>query len=45
MARSDSQRAVVTEAMDRIREIIGSSNEAIQQLSEMNIHVATAASE
>ncbi len=45
MARSDKQRIVVTEAMGRIREIIGSSNESIQQLSEMNIQVATAASE
>jgi len=45
MARSDEQRIVVTEAMGRIREIIGNSNEAIQQLSEMNIQVATSASE
>lgn len=45
MARSDEQRVVVTEAMARIREIIGNSNEAIQQLSEMNVQVATAASE
>ena len=45
MARSDKQRVVVTEAMGRIRDIIGSSNQSIQQLSEMNIQVATAASE
>jgi len=45
MARSDEQRAVVTEAMGRIRDIISGSNNAIQQLSEMNIQVATAASE
>jgi methyl-accepting chemotaxis protein len=45
MARSDKQRIVVTEAMGCIRDIIGTSNEAIQQLSEMNIQVATAASE
>lgn len=45
MASSDEQRAVVTEAMGRIREIIGSSNDAIQQLSEMNVQVSTAASE
>jgi methyl-accepting chemotaxis protein len=45
MDRSDKQRVVVTEAMNRIREIIGSSNDAIQQLSEMNIHVSTAASQ
>jgi len=45
MSRSDQQRAVVTEAMERIREIITSSNDAIQQLSEMNVQVSTAASE
>ena len=45
MAHSDQQRAVVTEAMGRIREIIGHSNKAIQQLSEMNVQVATAATE
>jgi len=45
MARSGEQRVVVTEAMGRIREIIGNSNKAIQELSEMNIQVATAASE
>jgi len=45
MARSDKQRVVVIEAMGRIRDIIGSSNASIQQLSEMNIQVATAASE
>lgn len=45
MSRSDEQRVIVTEAMGRIREIIGSSNEAIKQLSEMNVQVATAASE
>ena len=45
MARSDKQRVVVTEAMGRISDIIGSSNQSIQQLSEMNIQVATAASE
>ena len=45
MARSDEQRAVVTEAMGRIREIIGNSNKAIQQLSDMSVQVATAATE
>lgn len=42
MESSDKQREVVTQAMERIREIIGTSHEAIQQLSKMNIHVATA---
>ncbi|WP_413693145.1 methyl-accepting chemotaxis protein [Pseudoalteromonas sp. KJ10-2] len=45
MARSDQQRQVVTEAMAKIREFIHSSNQGIQQLSEMNVQVATAASE
>jgi len=45
MSRSDQQRAVVTEAMERIRDIVSSSNDAIQQLSEMNVQVSTAASE
>jgi len=45
MALSDKQRIVVTEAMGRIREIIGGSNIAIKHLSEMNIQVATAASQ
>ena len=45
MSRSDQQRAVVTEAMGRIREIVSNSNDAIQQLSEMNVQVSTAASE
>jgi len=45
MNKSDKQRVVVTQAMGCIREIIGSSNQAIQQLSEMNIQVATAASQ
>jgi len=45
MSKSDKQRVVVTQAMGCIREIIGSSNQAIQQLSEMNIQVATAASQ
>lgn len=45
MSRSDQQREVVTEAMRRIREIVSNSNDAIQQLSEMNVQVSTAASE
>jgi len=45
MSRSDQQRAVVTEAMERIRDIVSSSNDAIQLLSEMNVQVSTAASE
>ncbi|WP_409439548.1 methyl-accepting chemotaxis protein [Psychromonas sp. GE-S-Ul-11] len=45
MARSDEQRQVVTDAMAKIREFIHSSNQGIQQLSEMNVQVATAASE
>jgi len=45
MARSDEQRQVVTDAMVKIREFIRSSNQGIQQLSEMNVQVATAASE
>jgi len=45
MSRSDHQRGVVTSAMERIREIISGSNDAIQRLSEMNVQVSTAASE
>jgi len=45
MARSGEQRKVVTEAMVRISDIIGNTNNAIQQLSEMNVQVATAASQ
>jgi len=45
MARSDEQRQVVTDAMVKIREFIHSSNQGIQQLSEMNVQVSTAASE
>jgi methyl-accepting chemotaxis protein len=45
MSKSDKQRIVVTQAMGCIREIIGSSNQAIERLSEMNIQVATAASQ
>lgn len=45
MTRSDEQRQVVTEAMAKIREFIHSSSKGIQQLSEMNVQVATAASE
>jgi methyl-accepting chemotaxis protein len=45
MSKSDEQRTVVTEAMARIRDIIGNSNRAIQQLAEMNVQVATAATE
>jgi methyl-accepting chemotaxis protein len=45
MAKSDEQRSVVIEAMARIREIIGNSNESIRQLAEMNVQVATSATE
>jgi len=45
MNSSDQQRKVVTEAMSAIRDLIGKSNMGIQQLSEMNEQVATAASE
>ena len=45
MSSSDQQRAIVTEAMGRIRDIVSSSNDAIQLLSEMNVQVSTAASE
>jgi len=45
MGRSDEQREVVIQAMSRIKDIINNSNQAITQLSEMNVQVATAANQ
>ncbi|WP_413699363.1 methyl-accepting chemotaxis protein [Psychromonas sp. KJ10-10] len=45
MNKSDQQRAVVTEAMETIKNIIGRSGEAIQALATMNVQMANSAKE
>lgn len=45
MGESAEKRAAVSDAMSTIRALIDSTSDSIKQLTEMNIHVSTAASE
>lgn len=45
MAISTEKRSSVVDAMGKIRGLISSTTNSIQQLADMNVHVATAASE
>jgi methyl-accepting chemotaxis protein len=45
MSESADKRAAVSDAMSTIRGLIDSTSESIKELTEMNIHVSTAASE
>lgn len=45
MGESAEKRASVSEAMSTIRELIDSTSDSIEQLTEMNMQVSTAASE
>ncbi|MDX2367181.1 MAG: methyl-accepting chemotaxis protein [Colwellia sp.] len=45
MSESAEKRAAVSDAMSAIRGLIDSTSESIKELTEMNIHVSTAASE
>ena len=45
MSESADKRAAVSDAMSAIRGLIDSTSESIKELTEMNIHVSTAASE
>ena len=45
MSESAEKRAAVSDAMSAIRGLIDSTSGSIKELTEMNIHVATAASE
>lgn len=45
MSESAEKRAAVSDAMSAIRGLIDSTSDSIKELTEMNIHVSTAASE
>ena len=45
MGESADKRTAVSDAMSAIRELIDSTSDSIEQLSKMNIQVATAATE
>ena len=45
MGQSSEKRTDVLQAMNSIRDLIGSTTQSIQQLTSMNVQVATAATE